>query len=288
MSLDISQYRVVEEREPVRFNLPIQHWSPSSLTMFHRCPEQWRQRYVLGKKERPGQALVVGTAVHAGVERNFSAKIGSGVDLPMVDLLAWFDDEGWRWAVDDEQEKTGQSILWKDAPDKARSTGRTLLTAYHRDVAPRIEPIGVEGMVEVDFGLAVPVIGRFDVLRESSVIDLKTGQRAQKKPKESWRIQAAVYGEAAGRPVEFHSVTMSSAGATPAIWTPLEAEQLLVQPTEREREHMRFVLRALAAEACDYMARYGPDEPWPTKGRFHDWACDWCGFRAGCPAWEEA
>ena len=298
MSLDISQYvdqavrAVVREAtydpssfEPLRnFN---EHWSPSSLSMARRCPEQFRRRYILGHKERPGSALVIGTAVHKGVERNCGQKIESHIDLPMVDLLDWYDDEGWPWSVNDEQEKTGQEILWKDAPDSARGRGRTMLSAYHHNVAPRIQPIGVEGMVEVDFGLAVPVIGRYDILRESTVIDLKTGQRAQKKPKESWRIQAAVYGEAAGRPVEFHSVTMASDKGAPAIWTPLEAEGLLEQPTEREREHMRISLRAVSAEVCLYMTLFGPEEPWPTHGRFHDWACDWCGFRSTCPAWEE-
>ena len=34
------------------------------------------------------------------------------------------------------------------------------------------------------------------------------------------------------------------------------------------------------------MEQYGPDEPWPTTGRFHTWACDYCGFRGDCPAWK--
>jgi len=269
-----------------RFTVPVDHVSPSSLGMLSRCAFQYWRRYILGEKERPGEALVVGSAMHAGLERNFTQKVETHVDLPMVELLDWYDDEGWPWSVNDEQEKTGQEILWKDAPDSARGRGRTMLSAYHHNVAPRIQPIGVEGMVEVDFGLAVPVIGRYDILRESSVIDLKTGQRAQKKPKESWRIQAAIYGEATGRPVEFHQITATDKG-TPSITTPLENESMLSQPTMREREHMRISLRWLSAMACFYMEKLGPDEDWPTHGRFHDWACNWCGYRYNCPAWEE-
>jgi hypothetical protein len=295
VSLDVSQYvaqtavaAAREQAEPVGFNLPIEHWSPSSLAMLRRCPRQWQERYIFGRKERPGEAPVTGTAVHKGLERNFEQKIGSGVDLAMVDLLGWYDDEGWEKTIQAEQEKAGAEILWKSAPEQARARGRAMLTSYHRFVSPRIErPVGVEGWVEVDFGLAVPVQGRYDLLEEKTTTDWKTGARKQTKPKEAWRIQAAVYGEATGRPVEFHSITASSERGHVAIVTPLESPALLVQPTVREREQMRISLRALAAEACMYMEIFGTDTAWPTHGRFHDWACDWCGFRSTCPAWEE-
>ena len=44
-------------------------------------------------------------------------------------------------------------------------------------------------------------------------------------------------------------------------------------------------VRALAALACLLFDLYGVEQSWPTWGRFHDWACSYCGFRSNCPAW---
>jgi hypothetical protein len=70
-----------------------------------------------------------------------------------------------------------------------------------------------------------------------------------------------------------------------SIVTPLEEPALLCAPTVVEREAQIKTLHQLSSMACFYMATLGPDEPWPTLGRFHDWACSYCGFRNDCPAW---
>lgn len=278
----------IPEHDPLVWNLGdyIQHWSPSSLSKARKCPYQWQQSYIHKRSERPSESLTVGSAIHAGLERNFEQKIESHSDLSVLDLLDWYDDEGWDTTVSIKQNEGGDDVLWKTSPEMAKQRGKNLLGSYHVEVAPRIQPTGAEGMVSADFGLAVPVIGRYDVLREESCIDFKTGMRAHKKPDEGWRIQAAVYTEATGMPVEFHSITATEKGK-PTIYTPLEAPDLLVAPTPLERRRMVTTLRAISAEMCMYMSIYGPDDPWPQHGRFHQWACDFCGYRADCPAWEE-
>jgi hypothetical protein len=286
-TVDLSQLPTPPGFEPVGFNLPIEHWSPSSLSMLRRCPRQWQERYVKGRKERPAEAPLTGTTVHAGLERNFRQKITSHEDLPVAELIEWYDDEGFAATVADEQERSGHEVFWDTSADESKSRGRKMLGAYSRLVSPRIQPVAVESKVSADFGISVPVEGRADLVRASEpIIDWKTGKRARKKPDEAWRIQGAVYQEAIGRPIEFHSVTTSQSGSV-SIWTPLEAPDLLIQPTLRERAEMRRTLALVEAEACMYMEKLGPDEPWPTHGRFHEWACNYCGFRSDCPAWEE-
>ena len=44
--------------------------------MFRRCPEQFRHRYILGEKEKPGESLLVGSAFHEGLEFNYLQRIG--------------------------------------------------------------------------------------------------------------------------------------------------------------------------------------------------------------------
>jgi hypothetical protein len=270
---------------PPSFNLPIEHWSPSSFAMLRRCPYQWQQRYIHGRRERPAEAPVMGTAVHAALERNFAQKIQTRLDLELKDLLEWYLDEGFSRTVYEEQEKANEEILWDTGPETTRQRGKFIVAAYHDNVAPRIQPLRTEGIFRVDFGLEIPVVGRFDLETAPTTIDFKTGKQSTRKPKEDWRIQAAVYTEATGKPVEFHSLAASAKTNAVTIVTPLESEPMKVAPTVLEREEMRRTMKLISAEACMYMGLLGPDEPWPTHGRFHTWACDYCGFRAGCPAW---
>jgi hypothetical protein len=272
------------EQEQAVFNLPIEHWSPTSFSQLQRCPRQWQERHIKGRKERPAESPFIGTALHHAAEMNFGQKIESHEDIPLPQLLEYYNDS-FPLLLEREQERRGDEILWDTSPEKARSRGRAMLVAYQNNVAERIQPLAVEQMIEVDMGLAIPVQGRFDVERAESVIDLKTGKQTARKPKEDWLIQACVYGSERNKPVEFHSISATAETGKATIVTPLESEALLVQPTAAEREQQRDTLRALEAMACSYMAQYGPDEPWPTLGRFHSWACNYCGFRKDCPAW---
>jgi len=262
------------------------HLSPTQLGMFQRCKFQFWRRYLHHEKERPGESLTVGSAVHGGLDRNYRQKITSHVDLPTHELLEWFTDEGWQKTLAEQQESSGLDILWNGEPEEAMKRGRSMLGAYHKLVAPRVQPVGVEGWISVDFGAPVPVEGRYDVELENGVIDVKTGKRAERKPKGGWRIQAAVYGEATGKPVEFHSVTATEKSRTPTIITPLEAPAMLCAPSENERAAQRAIVLALCGEIYACFKRYGLDEPWPTTGVFHDWACNTCGWRPICPAWD--
>ncbi|HSV08556.1 MAG TPA: PD-(D/E)XK nuclease family protein [Candidatus Binatus sp.] len=282
--------------DPRPWVLPVDHWSPTSAAMFQRCPEQYRRRYILHEKRRPAESLTVGSAVHRAVEENFRQKVASHIDIPLPAILDWYDDVGWPETVEREQERAGEEIEWDTPPtmvegrvtvsaaEKAGARGRLMLSRYHEKVVPRVQPLAVEQEITLDLGLPVPIVGRFDVERDTTTIDVKTGKSAAKKPKEDWRIQALIYGEARGKPVEFHSVT-ATAKNTVSIYTPLEAEALLVDPTPHERVVLVDTLKALIWTANFYMAQFGPDEPWPFLGRFHNWACDYCGYRPTCPAW---
>jgi len=254
--------------------------------MLRRCPRQFQERYIFGRKERPAEAPLVGTAVHAGLERNFAQKIHSHADLPVHELLDWYSDVGFDSLLQAEQEKAGAELLWDTDAEMAKVRGRAMLGKYHNTVSPLVQPVAVEGSFSIDMGAPVPIVGRFDIEEERRTIDIKTGKRRQTKPKESWRIQAAVYNQATGKGVEFHSVTATANNAV-SIVTPAESEELLVRLTVDELAVVRENIRIIAAEACMYMELLGPDRPWPTYGRFHDWACSYCGFRSTCPAWSD-
>jgi CRISPR/Cas system-associated exonuclease Cas4 (RecB family) len=275
-------------REPVTdWPEMIDHISPSQISTFFECKREFQERYVHKRKKRPAEAPVVGSAIHRALEQNFRQKIETHVDLPVVDLIQWYDDLGWDLIVDDEQERSGSEIEWDTSPDEAKTRGRKILGGYRNEVCERLQPIDVEGSFSIPIeGVPVPMIGRFDLLTDPVAIDWKSGKQRQTKPKSAWHLQAMTYGFATGKPVEFHTMSCTLRDGKVSIVTPLESPELFVNPSQREIDEWQFLVRDYVREVAFYMRTYGPDTPWPTNGRFHIFACDYCSFRDDCPAWE--
>lgn len=270
----------------------IEHLSPSSLGMAKRCLEQYRRRYVCLEKERPGEAAIVGSIVHAALEWNYEQKIESHQDYAIADVIQYLDDEA---SVRVVEERGGVEEVEWDTPDyvsafdAAREDARRVTSAYYRAVVPRIQPIAVEQRIHVrPIQLPVNLIGYIDLETEARVIDTKTGKRANTSIKPSWRLQADVYANVVGKPVEYHTVSRAKA---PTITTPVErGDDLVVYPGDATQLYTALGQVAQLIEWC-YLT-FGPDEPWPTTGRIGDFtqnklACEFCGWRSVCVAWAD-
>lgn len=289
VSVDPKQLMLLRNREeewPFAAFKRMDHVSPSMLNKFVECPREFQQRYLLDAPERPAEALSLGTAFHAAMELNMAQKIESHVDLPLVEVVEWYDDSGFAAVVERDQEKTGHEIVWDTSYEDAKTRGRLMVGSYHRDVSPRLQPIAVEGAFSVPMNLPVPVTGRFDLLTEEVAIDWKSSKKRMTSPKTDWLIQAAIYSFATGKPVEFHTVSCTTSDHRVGIVTPLESAALLVNPSQGEITAFQRTIAALVDEMCHYMHRYGAEQAWPTRGRFHMFACSYCSFRSDCPAWE--
>src|SRR5262245_15382601 len=187
---------VTDARLTLRWPERIKHLSSTSLGMFRRCPEQFRHRYILGEKERPGEALVIGSMFHESLGWNYLAKIDSHEDQPLADLVQYHQDV----AVPKVLEEHGgeDEIAW-DSNDPAvglataRADSERILSAYRRRVTERIQPIAVEQEFRIP-AEPVPIIGYIDTLTDDQRgIDTKTGKQSAKKLKPSWRLQAVLY-----------------------------------------------------------------------------------------------
>lgn len=263
----------------------ITHFSASSLRMLKVCPEQYRQRYILGRKERPGEALVMGSAVHDATAFNFIQKIDSHEDRPAVEVVDYFNDQAWPTAV--ERDGGEHEIRWDGTPDDVRSDGARVTKAYHLAVSPRVQPLRVEQRIDfVVPEVPVPFIGYIDVVEADHQNDLKTGKQVTRKPDANWRFQGTIYAAFTGMPTHFHSISRAK---TPSIATPLESPEMVVSPHQMQTAVIERVLRDYAAQVEWFFYRYGPDESWPTSGLYMDYkggpACNFCGFRKWCPAW---
>jgi hypothetical protein len=259
-----------------------EHLSASSLRMLATCPEQFRRVYVRGERQRPGAALVWGSADHYAHEQNFAQKIDSHEDIPQADIELAFAEGFDRSIASNGGE---EEVDWgEDRPGDLKDRGVRLAATYHEQVSPRVQPVAVEKPVALELGLAVPVVGRLDIETDETVIEGKTATAKKAKPEPQWRLQGALYQLATGKPLEWHVKTKTK---VPAVYTPAEepglrfvASRLLLDATI-ERTH-RLVASMLALYAA-----YGPDGPWPTGAPDYGWACDYCGFRPDCAWWRD-
>lgn len=268
----------------------IAHLSASSIGMFRRCPEQWRQRYVLGKKEPPGEALTIGNFFHETMQFNYSQKTWSRTDRPLSEMLTFLQDE----AVPRVLEAAGgvNEISWDledkwKALERARADSNRILSNYHAQVLPLVQPFETEQRLEWHItGVPVPVIGYLDVVAEGpEIVDTKTGKKVSNKVKPGWMTQGTLYASWSGIPVAYHS--MSRAGK---IVTPLQSPELLVLPNQKEAVNLAETIKTMIHMIETLYENPGPDRPWPTWGKFADWSmstlpCGYCGYRKDCVAW---
>lgn len=250
------------------------HLSPHSASMFLRCPEQWRHRYILGEVSPPGAAMLRGRADHKAHELNFGQKIESHQDLPLDTVLDAFADE-FQAAIDDFGGESYVSVDENKPLSKVKDVGIKAVSSYHKAISPSIQPTQVEARAEVEVG-DVLVQCSADILTAGNGIERKTTSRKQNTPKPDHALQAMTYAAVYMQPFEIHYVADSGTITTPSPETP----ELLIRgaPKVVETTYNRAALAIL-----NFYNTFGPDDPWPGA-LTHPWACDprFCGWFATC------
>jgi hypothetical protein len=265
--------------------LPIEHFSASQLYMFETCPRQWQQRYILGRKEPPGQALVLGSVTHGGIEHGLDIKMLTGDDPKLDDVLALYHDMVWPGAMD--RYGGENEVIWDSKPEVIRAKGAELVTLYHPRIS-LLEPESIEHEFLIDIGLPVPIKGFIDLVQANGrpTIDFKTSGQKRSDLKPDWLIQGRIYQLVVPRTIDIHQITTQ---ASPQLVTPLENDLMSRPYSERLAEETKKRIRYALAEANHLYSTLGPDEDWPMRGVYSGWKCDpkWCGYRKDCPAWLE-
>lgn len=243
-----------------------------------RCPEQWRRRYLLGERERPGAALIQGGADHRAHEHNFRQKIESERDLPVGDVTDAFD-QAWRDKID---EAGGESeVEWGDEnPADLKTQAAKLVALYHHEASPLVQPLAVEEEFFLTLpGVQRPVKGYLDLRIDGAAIDRKTTKRRTTLAmKPDWRLQGKIYAAQVDGPVYFHQSVKTK---VPAVYVSgVQVDPLTVRETEMLARRV-----ALAERMIDsYIATLGADQAWPGA-ETHPWACSYCGWRPTCAWW---
>lgn len=295
---DIFTPRSVEDLS-LSFPPELEHISASSLKMAVRCEEQWRQRYILGRKLPPALSMIAGRADHKAIETSMRQKIDTHVDLPVHEVRELFvaelesevEREG---GINELEVRNADSEMAKvRALDEERRQGPEVVAAYQTQAAPRLQPLAVEKEFRLQVAdVPVDVLGYIDLVAveaglfgesvsppDMRIIDRKRRTRRTLKIEPEWSIQAEIYQLAVPAPHEWH---LSVTTKTPQI---VAFEPELVQglpPVERSQR----LLQQLVYKIGWLYQRFGPDEPWPTTGKLHPWACSYCGFRKECWGWQ--
>ena len=264
------------------------HVSPSQLSMYFKCGEQYRRRYIEHERIPPGIAMHRGTGVHAGAQLNFRQKIASFVDAPTSEIVdaavAAFDGAVTKDGVllTREEESRGQKHVVAEARDTAARMARTFAEA----IAPAYQPIEVEERVTIELPRAPrDILGIVDLVAvdahdspetgQRSVVDLKTGTKSRPQSDADDSMQLTVYSAAHhvrhGFPVRDARLEILIDGAK-------GVRRQTLTTTRDQHDIAAFVARVNAMLAGIEAGIFTPAPP-------GSWWCSarWCGYWSTCP-----
>lgn len=259
------------------------HVSPTQVTMFERCQEQWRRRYVLSEIVPPGIALIVGGAFHVGAETNFRQKIETHQDLPASEIIeaavAAFDGKAaGEVLLTPDEAATGSKIVLGAAKDQLAG----LAKCHAQEQAPDYQPTAVERKTRIIFPNATHDMLAVTDLRDDQcrVTDFKTAARKPPQGDVDTSIQLTVYAAA------YHVDNGED---------PSEVRLDAVTKTKTPKRHVlksrrdRGDYRALVSRVGTMLATIAAFteagvEPWPAAPIGH-WCCSakFCGYFNSCP-----
>lgn len=125
-------------------DVPKFHLSPSQINMFLDCSAKYMFRYVFGIRTPIRSYFVRGRAIHKGVEHNFKQKIITGRDLGLPEVQE---------ATSAEFDSLLAEAAWgeNENPGEIKDSTIKLVSLYHNEVSPSIQPIAVEQFFTLDF-----------------------------------------------------------------------------------------------------------------------------------------
>jgi hypothetical protein len=155
------------------------------MSLFGRCQEAYRRRYIEGEIIPPGISLLRGTGVHHGAKVNFRQKISSHKDLKKKDVVdasvAAFEEkiESDGISLTKEEKSIGKNNIIGSAKDEVVGLSEIYIT----EVAPEYQPVQVEQQQRIILKGKYDLMAVMDLADDKErVIDLKTtGKKKNQK-----------------------------------------------------------------------------------------------------------
>lgn len=179
--------------------MEIDKMSASKMRTFFTCGARYYFRYCEDLVIPPTSALMIGSSFHSSIGHNYRQKVKSHENLKLTEVLDVFSTE-----FDERAHET----RWKPDDDrgKLKDGGIGALSAYQSDIAPDVQPAGVE------YEFKIPMLqggqflswffeGHIDVVTTAGQVrEAKTTASTPRRPRPHDELQVTAY--AAGQRVE--------------------------------------------------------------------------------------
>lgn len=256
--------------------------SPTSVTTFLTCPEQWRRVYLQGERSRCSSALLIGRVDSTAREKDLGQKITTGVNMP-VDVVEDIAADAYETEVD--KEGGLQEILFDpgEKPGDVKDQSIAVARAYRTQRSEGVLPLAVEERVEYEIpGHPVRMSGYLDVREQRVVREAKTSNKAMTKPRAAWNIQTLLYAAGKQLPVTY-DVTVK--GKIVKVLPPLAGPGLMPElALDAAGKKLEVTTTTVAEGIVGLLHHRGPDERWPGTGAVQMVPpCGWCDFASSCP-----
>jgi putative RecB family exonuclease len=235
----------------------------SRIDAYRNCPRRFRYAYIDRIPGKPGPHLSFGTSIHSALERFYDQKLPAP---PTEEELLAFLYEAW--------DTTGFEDLSRDEQLSFYRHAQEVLRRYHRRIGADYRlPAATEAWFELPIGYEATVVGsidRVDVDDEGRfhVVDYKTNRKVKDRQRVARSLQLALYALACRHLFGALPASVSLDFVVAGVEVRVPVEDLDLD------EARQAVLDTAAAIRAERFA--------PTPNAL----CDWCDYRAICPAWE--
>jgi len=237
--------------------------SPSAVSGYRSCPQQYLFSRSWSLKEGPKAVLSFGSVMHTTIKR-FVDQLRKGVKLPFEEVVRIFETEWSSAGFEDDYQESGYK---KDGIEQLRAFHAAMLEA-----PPKV--LEQEKSFELPLENNVTIIGRMDQVNslgrdDVEIIDYKTG-KPKKDADAKKDLQISLYALAAKEIFEWSPVRL--------VFYYLQNNQ--VQVTTRDAKQLDEAQKIVLEAAADIRAGEFPPKP--------GFICRNCAYKPICPAFEEA
>jgi DNA helicase-2/ATP-dependent DNA helicase PcrA len=237
--------------------------SPSAVSGYRSCPQQFLFSRSWSLKEGPKAVLSFGSVMHTTIKR-FVDQLRKGVRLPFEEVARIFETEWTSAGFEDDYQESGYK---KDGLEQLRAFHASTLEA-----PPQI--LEQEKSFELPLENNVTIIGRMDQVnslgrKDVEIIDYKTG-KPKRDADAKKDLQLSLYALAAKEIFEWNPVRL--------VFHYLQNNQ--IQVTVRDAKQLDEAQKIVQEAAADIRAGEFPPKP--------GFVCRSCAYKPICPAHEEA
>jgi DNA helicase-2/ATP-dependent DNA helicase PcrA len=237
--------------------------SPSAVSGYRSCPQQFLFSRSWSLKEGPKAVLSFGSVMHTTIKR-FVDQLRKGVKLPFEEVSRIFETEWSSAGFEDDYQESGYK---KDGIEQLRAFHAAMLEA-----PPKV--LEQEKSFELPLENNVTIIGRIDQVnslgrKDVEIIDYKTG-KPKKDADAKKDLQLSLYALAAKEIFEWNPVRL--------VFYYLQNNQ--IQATTRDATQLDEAQKIVLEAAAEIRAGEFPPKP--------GFICRSCAYKPICPAFEEA